>query len=68
MAEGLIFAPIGVGVDQLTNMGYRAAGADKAAAGALSGASSALVVGGLSAGVATTSASVAAGDGHLKCE
>ena len=62
MAEGLIFAPIGVGVDKLTNIGYRAAGADKATAGALSGASSALALGGISAGVAASSASVAAGE------
>lgn len=62
MAAGLIFAPIGVGVDQLTNMGYRASGLNKSTSGALSGASSALVVGGLSAGVATTSASIAAGE------
>lgn len=60
MVEGAIFAPIGVGVDQLTNIGYRAAGADAAAARALSGASSALAVGAISAGVATTSASIAA--------
>ena len=62
MAEGVVFAPIGMGVDQLTNIGYRAAGASKSAAGALSGASSALVLGGISAGVATTSTSIAAGE------
>ena len=57
MTEGLIFAPVGVGIDQLTNMGYRAAGMDAANAGALSGLTSAVAVGGLGA-----AAGVAAGE------
>ena len=49
VGEGIIFAPVGVAVDQLTNLAYRDAGLNAEQAGALSGVSSAVTVGALGA-------------------